>query len=924
MRASGKDSDITVGAQVVYRGCMAVVKYQGPLHHASGSWVGVQFADAAEGRNDGSTGGKKYIDRPPNRCLFVRPGNVVPMASSSGGHQSAFSQWQVFDAVSEGEFLKTNELGQTAENIIRSVSGHKLLPKLALKEPGPDYKGPRFSFKDDKTTEEEVNNLTTYLKAPATEPAKKPVHPYYICELLDRTSTLLRKQVTSAVHSLEVPEQGTLVLCGDTHGQLEDLLWVFFKHGPPAPDRVYLMNGDMADRGEQAVEVIAVLCAYKLLYPTSVYMNKGNHEDRLMNLRYGFHEEVRSKYPRHYQSVFDRFQHFFFGLPLATTIGKQVFVVHAGLCRKPVRLNLLDSLDYKRAIPDAPKSNLHDLIFYDLLWSDPQTCPGVGPNPRGGDTISFGPDVTQKFLAMNSLGLVIRSHQVPETVDSAGFPRGFSWHHPFPSDSKVKPLCKAQPGMCLTVFSASNYTGTNANMGGVVLFKGSVGNIEILEHYAQDVSYLYEVEKETADATEKFRAIASHEKAAREKMLTKAVGLMRYQALGELQSMIVRKKQDLFDWFWAMDSDKDLHLKPELWREGCASVLSEDLPWLDIQESLQVVDGSSKLVQYPSFLSRFQIRFRNKMGLHGGFRRAITDRCYQMLLMSDLSMRETFAVLDRNDDGLVSIHEFNEVLSSLGTGMTKPQLQALMKTIVVHGCHPGAGGKLKIEDFLSRLQLKYSSTHAKCATVAQEWVPTFLNKVAKDILQVVQKNAKRAEEMVLQSTAPIGYLTEFFNGCDLDKNGYLEQMEFIRALRVLPCCKNLTEEQLNQLASYCDIDENGRINYLEFLHTFHVEDSSGSELSEDVLEYVYRVLHFEFTQPMRRAFHALGEVGGKVTAMQFQNVIETVNSLTTPSPLGKDQIQCLVDTLSLDDSGRLDFEDYLGSFEIVDILLDEE
>eukprot|EP01064_Diplonema_japonicum_P011876 TRINITY_DN19321_c0_g1_i1.p1 TRINITY_DN19321_c0_g1~~TRINITY_DN19321_c0_g1_i1.p1 ORF type:complete len:929 (+),score=155.94 TRINITY_DN19321_c0_g1_i1:32-2788(+) len=915
------NENLEVGTKVIYRGQEAVVMYTGPLHHAVGNWVGVQFEESAVGRNDGSTGGKKYFDGKHGSCLFVRPGNLV--AVNSKKHRSAFNQWQVFDAANEGEFLRHHEIAHSTESMIRKESKQLFSAKTRtpIPEPLASDQGPHFAnLKEGKISEEEINMMITHYKSGNGA----NLHPYYLHRMLTEATKIVTKQCPTAVSKISISQGSNLVVCGDTHGQLEDLLWIYFKHGTPSADNQYLMNGDIADRGNQAVEIFSILLAYKILCPASVWINKGNHEDNLMNLRYGFHGELKAKYPAQYQILFNAFQKFFYAIPLATVINKQVFVVHGGLTRKQLRLGLLDSVDHRRPVPDSPKTSLHDMIFYDMLWSDPQSVNGVGLNSRGGDTISFGPDVTHKFLALNGLSMMIRSHQVPETVDSAGFPRGFQWHHPFPADSKVKGLNANQPGMCVTVFSASNYVGTNANMGGVVIFKNGVADFEILEHYAQDVAYLHEVEKETEDATEMLRSIAKHEKTSREAMLAKAAGLLESQGMEELKSMIVRKKQELFEFFWAIDQDKDLHLKPELWKEGCSYVLSDGLPWDDIMQKLCLTDPTSGLIRYTSFLQRFQIRFKNKMGLHAGFRRAITDRCYEMLLMADLSMRETFAVLDRNDDGLVSLREFQEVLSSLGTGLTKPQLQALMKTIVVHSCHPGSGGKLKIEDFLARLQLKYSSTHAKIANHEQDWVPMFLGQVAKDIVQAVQKEHTRTEEMVLQSTSPIAYLTEFFNSHDLDKNGYLEQTEFLTALKRLPCCVDLEPEKLKCLGDYCDVVGNGRVNYLEFLHAFHVEDSAGSELSEDILEHVYRILHFEFTGAMRRAFHSFEEPDDLVTSEQFKSVVMTINNLSDPPPLSETQIQCLIDTLDLNGEGKLDYEDFLSSFEIIDVVLDEE
>lgn len=39
----------------------------------------------------------------------------------------------------------------------------------------------------------------------------------------------------------------------------------------------------------------------------------------------------------------------------------------------------------------------------ELLWSDPQSQPGRGPSKRGVG-LSFGGDVTKKFLQENNLG----------------------------------------------------------------------------------------------------------------------------------------------------------------------------------------------------------------------------------------------------------------------------------------------------------------------------------------------------------------------------------------------------------------------------------------------------------------------------------------------------------------------------------------
>lgn len=61
---------------------------------------------------------------------------------------------------------------------------------------------------------------------------------------------------------------------------------------PPPTGSQYVFNGDLVDRGRCSVEVATIVFGYKLLYPDTVHINRGNHEDPDMNIHYGFFEEV--------------------------------------------------------------------------------------------------------------------------------------------------------------------------------------------------------------------------------------------------------------------------------------------------------------------------------------------------------------------------------------------------------------------------------------------------------------------------------------------------------------------------------------------------------------------------------------------------------------------------------------------------------
>ncbi|KAG2794668.1 hypothetical protein PC110_g20977 [Phytophthora cactorum] len=285
------------------------------------------------------------------------------------------------------------------------------------------------------------------------------LHPVFVRRILDEAEKLFRTLHESPMNSVDIPPGGKMVVVGDLHGQLEDLLTIMEKNGVPSSKTWYLFNGDFVDRGAHGVEIMLLLLAFKLLYPNFVFLNRGNHEERMINEVFGFQAEIYSKYgtdsnkfglgsSANYSAtkLFQMFETVFNLFPVFALVNGCIFVVHGGLSNhKNVTIEELLQLDH-RGEPAQGTSRADELLMH-LLWSDPCEEEGWKPSSRGAG-VEFGPDITKAFCKQNGIGLIIRSHECRE--------EGFDIVH---------------DGLLLTVFSASNYCGSQTNKGACVLLE---------------------------------------------------------------------------------------------------------------------------------------------------------------------------------------------------------------------------------------------------------------------------------------------------------------------------------------------------------------------------------------------------------------------------------------------------------------------
>lgn len=173
---------------------------------------------------------------------------------------------------------------------------------------------------------------------------------------------------------LQVKPGQVLNVVGDIHGQYFDLLRIFEYVGFPALERNYLFVGDYVDRGKQSIEVICLLLAFKLKYPTSFNLLRGNHESQAINRTYGFYDECKRRYSI---ALWRDFGFCFNYMPVSALIENRILCMHGGLSPDLHSLEQIKNLD--RPV-DVPESGL----LCDLLWSDPdKEVAAWGENERG-------------------------------------------------------------------------------------------------------------------------------------------------------------------------------------------------------------------------------------------------------------------------------------------------------------------------------------------------------------------------------------------------------------------------------------------------------------------------------------------------------------------------------------------------------------
>ena len=119
--------------------------------------------------------------------------------------------------------------------------------------------------------------------------------------------------------------------------------------------------GDYVDRGIFGVQVIILLFAIKINFPTSFYLLRGNHESRNMTEHFTFREECLDIYDQEvYEACMEAYDH----MPIAALVDGKYLGMHGGISPALKKPEDIDKINRVQEVP-------LDGLFCDLLWADP-------------------------------------------------------------------------------------------------------------------------------------------------------------------------------------------------------------------------------------------------------------------------------------------------------------------------------------------------------------------------------------------------------------------------------------------------------------------------------------------------------------------------------------------------------------------------
>jgi len=614
-------------------------------------------------------------------------------------------------------------------------------------------------------------------------------------------------QQSPNVQRLVVPKDGRIVIVGDTHGQLEDVLWMFFKYGTPSPSNQYVFVGDIVDRGSHALEILLLLFCFKRDQMNSVNIIRGNHEDEVANCMFGFQAELESKYGTSGGWVLHTCCKQVYPLmPIAAVVSdvagkRSMCVVHGGIpVRAPgqsphVTIDRTFGSIHRFVTSVQPRQTVEQEIFFNLLWADP-VKPGQDPSEIKGRGTPFTEEETERFCKDNGMCALVRAHEPPADK------RGYTYHHNM---------------LCVTVFSASNYCGNVENMGGVLFCEGTkfgAKGFRPSEHYAPSHKQIFDVFRDNhpINTTEKVRLEVANaiENELRDMSRPDRITTTANTAGSDIKPVenfiidqICLHKQKLFRAFSARDRSASGEIAKAVLFEVMGETLKEVPPltaatWQELGQRWELGEA----VPYVRFLHRFQILAEcgvAEQSTHADVFVAMTRLRYEL---RDVQCEKLLKDLDPKQNGEVDLEEFQSFLGLQHTPETPNgiQIPPMQAAALFEAMFVALQRNPTVEDVI--LAVALISRSPAMSPVGSAW-----HDLCQDL----------GEKISLSGQS----LVQFFRKWDLDGDGFISMPELEKALNqgVPGLAIQWSPEQLKTLMQHidCQGEQNDRISLVEFL-----------------------------------------------------------------------------------------------------------
>jgi hypothetical protein len=215
-------------------------------------------------------------------------------------------------------------------------------------------------------------------------------------KFLDRVSDHLK----ALPRIVKLPKKET-VFVGDTHGDFRSSIRVIEKY--LSKDRVIVFLGDYVDRAPEPFgDIRNILYLFSIMLENNnVILLRGNHEDFIVNSKYGFEENMEACFS---YKLWRKINDVFALLPLVA-LTKDVIALHGGL---PQARNFKEIEEVPRGLFTG-QNKVQDQI----LWNDSVNLPGkiIEEQHRGCKyAISYGEEYFQAAMKKLKREVLIRGH----------------------------------------------------------------------------------------------------------------------------------------------------------------------------------------------------------------------------------------------------------------------------------------------------------------------------------------------------------------------------------------------------------------------------------------------------------------------------------------------------------------------------------